>query len=715
VIGESRGAGELRTDEIRSRSPIVSAVTARDHRAEVIIASEQMEFLLSIDGLNVKREFLKESVGFMMKRAWELGSEIYSMTDAIEWGKDFKFPVDTGKRDAEDLMKFGSLEALCEHRHSLIAEDKLSVERVLNVVTEERLTTFKGHRDKERAIEIAKHGMVIPVSDNFKASNQRPPLRKKYLLVRGAVNRILHEMYVKGGTVLLIPTDLAITIPGIHFSSQHWTTKKEKACGRSLGDASNDPHGNSLNDVEGQVQNAVRSLWGEVVHPTLIDLALMILRVAETYGWENLVLWKMDLKGAFGLLRIFSGDVKKLAFELTDNLTLLHTAGMFGWTGTPFAFSVFSRLLEGCIDHDIKGGLKVYVDDLCGCSGLEDSVDDQDIAEKICLGLMGKGSLASDKHYQGRRLDMLGWSFDLDLRTVSVSETNHLKTVFSMFSIDHDKKYNLKTWQAVASRASRYVTVCPHMKPYTSSFYDMIKEFHGNTWVLKHLTDNCKEDLQMWKAFLCILIPFETRFARSLLSFREEDPTIKLEYDASLTGLGIILSEHKQDAWTIVQHIGIEFPFGELIKNDSSYQNSCEFIAIVIGLYLTALLGYRDFGYCLYGDNVSSLSWAIHGGGTSPRAKAASIAMALICIRIQANLRTINHVPGKMNTTTDGLSRGKTFIDLDLPSLTTSSPEFCILVLDLLNVINPVNSYTLQDNHSLVRRLVLGILEKTVR
>ena len=55
---------------------------------------------------------------------------------------------------------------------------------------------------------------------------------------------------------------------------------------------------------------------------------------------------------------------------------------MFGWTGTPFAFSIFSRLLEGCIEHDIEGGLKVYVDILCGCSGVPHAEKDQLIAEK---------------------------------------------------------------------------------------------------------------------------------------------------------------------------------------------------------------------------------------------------------------------------------------------------------------------------------------------
>jgi len=700
------------TIDLLKESPV--DVTFNNIDVGIFLASEQMEFLLSVEEVQTNKESLKNNIFIMMKKAWALGSTIYGIQDAIEWGKEFNFPFDVGKKDEDELRKFGSIEALCEFRHSLIAKGKLSEERVLRVVTEERLKSFDGKRDKERALDIARYGMVIPVSENFKASNQRPPLRKKYLMVKGAVNKILYDMYLKGGTILLIPTKLAIEINGIHFSSQHWTTKKEKACGRSLGDASNDPFGNSLNDADGQVQQAVRELWGEVVHPTLTDLALMILRVAEKYGWENILLWKMDLKGAFSLLRICSGDVKKLAFELTDGLTLLHTAGMFGWTGTPFAFSIFSRLLEGCIGHDIEGGLKVYVDDLCGCSGVPHADKDQSIAEAICLDLMGDDSLAKDKHFQGRRMDMLGWSFDLDLKTVSVSETNHLKTVFCIFSIDSNKKYNLRTWQAIASRASRYVTVCPHMKPYTSSFYDMIKQFHNDSWILKPLTEECKEDLNMWKAFLCLLVPFEQQFSRSLMSFEEREPKIKIEYDASLMGLGVVLSLKIDGRWEIIQHVGMEFPFREEIKNDSSYQNSCEFIAIVIGVYMTAILGYKDFGYCLHGDNVSSLAWAVHGGGISPRAKAASMALALINIRIQSNLTNITHVPGKMNVVADGLSRGKRCEELELSPLTTSPNDTCVLILELLNVINPVISFSSQGNQESVRQKVLRILGNTI-
>jgi hypothetical protein len=198
-----------------------------------VIASEQMEFLLKIRGGCVDMTRLKEAIRVLVEKAWAVGSVAYGIQDAIEWGKDFIFPKNIGMRDALDLKNAGSLEKLCLLRHGEVAEKRLSVARVKKVVTERRLQSFDGKMDKLRAMDIAEFGMVIPVSDAFRSSSERPPLRKKYLIVQKAVNKIIYEMYNKGGTVLLLPTEVAVRITGVHFSSQHWTTKKEKACGRS--------------------------------------------------------------------------------------------------------------------------------------------------------------------------------------------------------------------------------------------------------------------------------------------------------------------------------------------------------------------------------------------------------------------------------------------------------------------------------------------------
>jgi hypothetical protein len=62
-------------------------------------------------------------------------------------------------------------------------------------------------------------------------------LRNKYVQVAGAVHRMLAAQ-VEYGTVLILPLSVALTVPGVHFSAQHWAPNKGKPQGRSIGDVS---------------------------------------------------------------------------------------------------------------------------------------------------------------------------------------------------------------------------------------------------------------------------------------------------------------------------------------------------------------------------------------------------------------------------------------------------------------------------------------------
>ena len=661
-----------------------------DYHAELPFATEQMQVLFQLGSVGESPQLIVATQQ-LLHDAWELSSITYNMHDAIDWAEGFEFPKNIADRDEADLRKYGSLEKLCETRHAEVAHSKLSVVRVNKIVSEERLSSFNGQVDKVRALDIAAFGMFIPTSLSFLACSQPPPLRPKYVKVHTAVNKIIYQMYLKGSTVLIITTRTALTIPGIHFSATHWTTKKNKASGRILGDQSNDINGRDLNDVLGEARELVKDMWGPITHPTLADLALMILNEADKYGLENIVLWKMDLQGAFSLLRIRPQCIPKFAFALTNDLTLIHTAGMFGWTGTPFAFSIFSRLLEGCIQHDITGSLKVYVDDLCGCSSFVSSDVDQTKAMDICTGLLGDQALAADKHEQGRRLDMIGWSFDLDLQTVTVSRTNHLKTVYCMFMFQQNELYSLNHWQTTASRASRYVIVCPHMKPYTASFHRMCADFKGNTSILKKIPLDVWEDLQMWKAFMCLLSPFESLFSRKICTFRNELASVRIEYDASLTGLGFVVSKLSTSSliWTVTHHVGMNFPFAQHTRNDSSYQNSCEFIAVVSALYVLWRVTDGNFTYELIGDNTTSLKWCSIGYAKSTLAKRASIAFTVLAVLGNFRLHSTAHVAGKQNVVCDALSRNQLFSDLDLPASAIVDESLMQDLSHLLTIINP--------------------------
>ena len=87
-------------------------------------------------------------------------------------------------------------------------------------------------------------------------------------------------------------------------------------------------------------------------------------------------MWKVDLKGAFTLLYVLPEDVPLLSFELTNNLTVMHHTGMFGYTGMPGCFDVISRVLCRNIQKIIHGKCEIYVDDIISVSHIQTMEED---------------------------------------------------------------------------------------------------------------------------------------------------------------------------------------------------------------------------------------------------------------------------------------------------------------------------------------------------
>ena len=132
----------------------------------------------------------------------------------------------------------------------------------------------------------------------------------------------------------MMDAEQAKTVDGVHFSPQHHADSKGKPEGRVIGDLSgqHDPSFSPLNGTP-QSKDALRDLiaatWGKIRHPTIIQLVLMILHAADTHGWTALVLWKKDLKGAFNLLNYNLAYCRLFAFHLSDDVTMIHLAGLF--------------------------------------------------------------------------------------------------------------------------------------------------------------------------------------------------------------------------------------------------------------------------------------------------------------------------------------------------------------------------------------------------
>ena len=615
-------------------------------------------------------------MGAISRLIWEAhasADDEYGESEAIAWAEQFQFPEDIHVRDSNGLrMAHGNLATYVRARHeTMAATGRLSRDSIEAWVPLD-------DPDRDRLLDLV-DGIPIVVDEAFQPNLAPPPLREKYIRVSPAVNRLMYDLW-SNGLVFIIPTAEAILIPGIHFSQTHWAPKKGKKCGRPIGDASaKEAGGFALNSDE--VKALVETKWGRIYHPTLQSLADMVKRAHVDLDTSATVLWKIDLKGAFTLLFVDPDSCQRLAFALTDDLTMLYHVGMFGWTGMPAAFQVVTRVISRVVNAQIRGEAEMYVDDLMGCCALTDLVHDLGVARAVCNGLLGVNAVEEKKTLHGRSLDFIGWVFDLDLQSVSVARHNYLKTLNGFMSVDVRAPVSVKEVQRMASWASRYSAVCRTLKPFTQDLFDSIRGRHSHA--VFQLPAHAIRAVEVWRGTLLSLQLDPAVFSRPIHTLGTRHAEYLIEYDACLSGVGLILSAlDSMDRRSLICAAKLsllDFHFGE----DSSYQNVSEFIAVVSGLAMLAGLGIHGAGIRIIGDNTSSLSWCVHQRFHSDIGKATAtmyMAIATIC-----DLQIVEgvHIPGDLNEIPDSLSRdgeladwgysgSACFVNSDYPAVTAA-------------------------------------------
>jgi hypothetical protein len=184
------------------------------------------------------------------------------------------------------------------------------------------------------------------------------------------------------------------------------------------------------------------------------------------------------------------------------------------------------------------------------------------------------------------------------------------------------------------------------------------------------------------------------KYAKSILSFKiSNQASLWLSYDASLEGVGFIV-RNCDPLISINQFIGVvsavslDTPYK--LNGDSGFQNTMEFIAILMGMYQIKKLGYSHTSVQLIGDNTSSLHWCDHErfrGG-----KSNGSAIAYICQVMQCGNEVIgtDFLKGVKNIHCDKLSRGFRPRSLGYPSEVCHAFHRETDVHVLLNLINPM-------------------------
>lgn len=304
--------------------------------------------------------------------------------------------------------------------------------------------------------------------------------------------------------------------------------------------------------------------------------------MAEKHGWENLGIWKIDLRGAFHLLDVKPKCVPLLAMELTGGTTAFMRTGFFGWTGLPMAFGVITRILVRAMMAVIVGMVLGYVDNFFGCSPKVSLKNDMEKAIDTVKKLLGPDTHAEDKDEFGEVVDVLGWSVDLRLRKLSLSKRNLLKLSDAFMHTDLSKPISVRVVQKLASLATRYSIIIPVLKPLSGILYHATVGLENKN-ALVTMTVEFVEVIGIWRHLL-IALALDENISRAISSIirRRNDgrPVYQITFDGCPRGVGVLVESVPDQE--VVAWCSCQIPFETY--NKPEFQNLAETAAAAIGM-----------------------------------------------------------------------------------------------------------------------------------
>jgi hypothetical protein len=576
----------------------------------------------------------------------------YGEKAAIEWGDGFKWKEEQIEADMKLFEQSGmNIGLMAANRLKGLKKNRLNPQRVDSL--------REDNPERQKLLGLCE-GMVVPKPEGFipNGATSTKGLHKVYKRVHTAVDRMLGDLHNQQlGFILREPVARELIMH--HRMLSKWAPKKGKKCGRNIADMSYG-EGTSLNGK--WAKNEAADMYGPIEHPTIEDVSCMILDFwdeivgkVEGVGWDELVMWKMDLKGAYTLIDIRPEEVAMFAQELVDGLMYFHLCGVFGWSCTPAAFQVVTRAIVWEMKHKLKGKGIMYVDDILGICLRSQLQHDMDCTRRIVTDLMGPGSLAIEKEEHGTRLEIIGWLIDLDTCRLSIARKNLLKAFYGFFTLKLEEKTRLDELERIASYSERYSLVCKVMKPFQACFNRMIAA-HWNGHDRFYWTEEAKLAIRMWRAALYLVIADETHYTKNLWSFREKPVRYIIETDGSLSEVGFLIFEQETLGEVCLGGGAADltqFGFG----TNSGYQNTAEFIGAVIGIIALIKLGVRAEGVRLRGDSKTALKWGREEKVKGAEAINAAIVMATICVKFGIEVNDSEFISGEDNWKADDLSR----------------------------------------------------------
>jgi hypothetical protein len=446
-------------------------------------------------------------------------------------------------------------------------------------------------------------------------------------------------------------------------------------------------------------------VFGEIHHPVIAEIPRMIMSFREdnSYRFEDLRIWKFDLRKAFTLLTYETEAVEKIGIELSDNTFMFFLAGVFGLTGMPMAFQVITRAIVYEVNKRIHGRLKMYVDDGIVVSHSRHMASDQLITFSFISDLLGDNAIEHTKTVEGRVLDFIGYEVHLDRLYVSVGQKNLKKALYAYQDVDltPGARVTVKKLQGLASLGSRYGYISHLMRPFVRTIYSCFRgQSHSASVVLDTATIRV---IRLFKSLFVLLALRGESFARPFASFSKRRHTWVCEYDASLSGIGIIWFE-VQDEGAEIARAYASIDISELgFGDNSAYQNTAEYIGGLLASFGMIRLGVGDQPALHRGDSVSSLTWTQKGTVRSDIAIKPALLWGVLVMTSQCDVVNVHPLTHDENSNADILSRHGTWSDVldnnsrkarpdNLPRDTPRLDLRCSGLLRLCDPLSPIDT-----------------------
>jgi hypothetical protein len=630
-------------------------------------------------------------------KAFELGDLHFGVDAANNWAKDRGWKgIPSSAAIAADQQLFHAagydLTTMAQTRMDALRPHRISKDRIHQHI-------HPSNPERARLLRLADGMPVVTAPDfNPNAAGTWPKLSRPFLMASDAVEALVHDSHEKQLGFYLTKEMVVQHVPDGHHinAASHVTGTKPE--GRMITNCkSGSP---SLNSQHTKLWSDEE--YGVITHPTIGDIVRMIDQFKASFGDDNLhdpwVLFKMDLKGAYTLLSFLPAHVKLQGLGLSDDLAYFSLGGHFGWTGLPAAFQVITRSIVWEIEHCrlIKACVKMYVDDILGICRQSALTSNIETVSSICRNLLGPTAIAETKTESGRRLSGIGYTIDLTEQLVQLSPRNHQKTLYAFMSVDLEAPVPVKTLQKLGSLASRYGKICQYLRPFTRNLYRSYIGYSQHAVV--PLSPLAKLTIRFFRAILAIGLcstDGAVHLSRSFRSFHRRSARYVVEFDASLTGLGLLFYAIENGIEVPVAHAQVNITCLGFAQ-DSAYQNTAEFIGGVFAMRGLYMLGMHREPAIFRGDSTSALSWIQRVGVKSDAAAAAAVVFAYQAIFYGfAGLKT-EHQAGIDHTLADSRSRQGTLAELG-PAW-AKKPEIDLQAAPLLAICAPGRTFHTDDD-----------------